>query len=176
MRFQDWLLYLFRLRPQQGFRLQRGLLGGKFPDSFIWVFKLTIRYHTSSTTTLLHRRSIEQVSNEPVLTGKRQGVFRTFPTLSRQCLTLSLKYICFPSIFHTITCLPTFFILLLPCLYIRLPKVCSSLDVCWSLYVCIRESDDSFLVSRLLDRSYALCDITVGFITTSCQGGRADHV
>ena len=91
MCFQDWLLYLFRLRPQQGFRLQRGLLGGKSHVHLSRGLKLTIRYHTSSTTTLLHRRSIEQVSNEPVLTGKRQGVFRTFPTLSRQC-PLFLNY------------------------------------------------------------------------------------
>ena len=174
MCFQDWLLYLFRLRPQQGFRLQRGLLGGMSPLLLFRVFKLTIRYHTSSTTTLLHRRSIEQVSNEDCLDGKTtRGVSYFSDFIST--VPHSFSNICFPSISYTITCLPTL-LLLLPCLYPRLPKVCSSLDVCWSLYVCIRESDDSFLVSRLLDRSYALCDIKRCFITMSSEGGRADHV
>lgn len=60
--FKDWIRNMFRLCPQQGFRLYRGLLGGKSYSHLDPCFQGStvaddLRFRTSSTSTHLHRRS-----------------------------------------------------------------------------------------------------------------------
>jgi len=67
----------------------------------------TGRYHTSSTTIPLLRRSIEQVSNEPVLSGNTTRGVSYFSDPSRHC-PIFLDLYALLSIYFTITCLPTY--------------------------------------------------------------------